>query len=153
MRTAWMKLCLRGLAFLALAAASLPGANAEPGAAHRAPAVDTLDGRRFMGEFVPIGKSSGRPDDFVFADGKFHSRECLKIGFAPGPYWVRAENGRLHFLVRLTSEENGVMTYEGSVAGGEIDVRIEWVKPRWYWTMKRNFRFRGTSAADPGRGN
>jgi len=110
----WVKPCMRGFAILALAVATLPTtvATAQPRAETRAPPVDILDGQRFTGEFDPADQSAGRPDDFIFAEGKFHSRECLKIGFAPGPYWVRTENGRLLFFARLTSEENGVTTYD-----------------------------------------
>ncbi len=137
------------LAFVA-AMSWAAASGAQPASTEPVPPLNVLDGKRFVGELVAIGESSGPPDDFVFADGKFHSRECLKWGFAPGPYWVRLENGRLHFMARLTSDENGVMTYQGTVDGSKIDARIEWVKPRWYWTMEKNFRFRGTrgEAAD-----
>lgn len=141
---------LQNILVLAYAAAALTTApaNAQEGGARDTTPVNILDGQRFTGEFVPAGEASGRPDEFVFSDGAFYSRECLKFGFTPGPYWVRVEDGRLHFLARLNSEENGVMTYEGSVAGAKLDARIEWIKPRWYWTMKRDFNFRGHSDAN-----
>ena len=142
---------LRLFYFLAFGAAIFQAAYAQQPAIDPTVPVTILDGRRFAGEFIPAGKSAGRPDDFVFADGKFHSRACLEFGFTPGPYWIRMENGRLHFLARLTSDENGVMTYEGTVDGSKLDARIEWIKPRWYWTMKRSFRFRG--AADTATGD
>ncbi len=56
-------------------------------------------------------------------------------------------DGRLHFLARLTSAENGFMTIEGTVDGATLEARADWIKPRWYWTMKKSFRFRGTSGA------
>ena len=136
---------LRALAFVALT--MLPVITSAQEGGPRSIPVDVLDGHRFLGEFVPSGKASGRPDEFIFSDGLFHSRECLEWGFVPGPYWVRLESGAIYFFARLTSEENGVMTYEGSVAGSEIDARIEWTKPRWYWTMRRDFNFRGHSAS------
>jgi len=117
-----------------------------------APAIDILDGKTFTGEIVPNGKTSGRAEDFVFADGKFHSKVCLDWGFKPGPYWVRAEKGQLYFMVRLTSPENGVMTYRGSVVGSKMDATVDWIKPRWYWTMKRKFRFQGNETSSPGEG-
>lgn len=141
---------LRIFPFLACALATFSAGLAhgqDSPALSKAP-VNILDGQQFAGQFVPSGKTSGRADEFVFNKGKFHSRECLAWGFGPGPYWVRTENGRLYFLALLTSKENGVMTYQGWVAGGNIDAAIEWVKPRWYWTMKRKFRFRGTNSAN-----
>lgn len=132
----------------AVAILLLAAANAQQVEVGPAPPINILDGQRFTGEFVASGKASGPSDEFIFTDGKFHSRECLSFGFSPGPYWVRVENGRVNFLARLTSEENGVMIYEGVVAGSDIDAHIEWTKPRWYWTMKRDFRFRGVSGAD-----
>lgn len=134
---------LRLFQVLAFGAALFQAAYAQQPAVVAPTPVSILDGRRFTGEFIPLGRHSGQLDEFVFADGKFHSRACLEFGFEPGPYWIRMENGRLHFLARLTSEENGVMTYEGTVGGSKLDARIEWIKPRWYWTMKRSFSFRG----------
>jgi len=141
--------CLPILALAVVAAASI--ALAQQKDTEPAPPINALDGRSFSGAFVPEGKTSGPPDAFVFADGKFHSRECLKFGFTPGPYWLRIENGRLHFLARLSSEGNGVMTYEGAIDGSKMDARIEWIQPRWYWTMKRTFRFRGATPTPDGK--
>lgn len=140
---------LRWLGFLmtAVTVTLAAPAGAQQGDVGPASPINTLDGRRFAGQFVPSGKLSGRPDDFIFADGRFHSRQCLAFGFTPGPYWVRAEEGKLHFFARLTSEENGVMIYEGSVAGKDMVARVEWIKPRWYWKMKRDFKFKGVSVA------
>lgn len=115
--------------------------------------MNVLDGKTFTGEIVPSGKTSGRAEDFVFVGGKFHSKVCLEWGFKPGPYWIRLENGRLMFMARLTSVENGVMTYQGTILGSKIDATVDWIKPRWYWTMERQFRFRGSenkSAAKSG---
>lgn len=144
-----MILSVRFLSVLAFAAALSWAArsDAQNAGAAPAPALDILDGRRFAGEMIPEGKSSGRADDFIFADGEFHSRVCLDWGFTPGPYWLRVEDGRLHFLARLTSAENGVMTYKGTVDGPNMEARVEWIKPRWYWTMERNFSFRGSTDA------
>ena len=141
---------LRFLYIFVFAAATFHAAYAQQSAVEPASPPNILDGRQFAGEFIPAGKSSGRRDDFVFVDGKFHSKACLEFGFTPGPYWIRMENGRLHFLARLTSDENGVMTYEGTVDGSKLDARIEWIKPRWYWTMKRSFRFRGMADSATG---
>jgi hypothetical protein len=137
---------LRALVFVALTFPAL-SASAQEGDSFSI-AVNVLDGHRFLGEFIPSGKTSGRSDEFIFSDGLFHSRECLEWGFLPGPYWIRVESGEVHFFAQLTSEENGIMTYEGSVVESEIDARIEWIKPRWYWTMRRDFNFRGHSASN-----
>jgi hypothetical protein len=116
------------------------------------PAINVLDGKTFTGEIVPVGKASGRAEDFVFADGKFRSKVCLHWGFKPGPYWVRMENGQVHFRARLTSVENGVMTFRGDVAGSRIYAEVDWVKPRWYWTIERQFRFQGDESKDAAKG-
>jgi len=106
--------------------------------------ITVLDGEDFTGKVIPADRSETLPDDFIFRDGKFHSRACLEWGFEPGPYWVRIENGQVHFLARLTSDENGVITYRGTVDGAKLISSFEWVKPRWYWTMKRRFTFSGS---------
>ena len=109
------------------------------------PALDVLENRTFSGDIIPEGKSSGRAEEFVFESGRFYSKVCLDWGFKPGPYWVRYDDGKLHFFARLTSEENGVMTYKGTITGAMMESRVHWVRPRWYWTMERDFRFVGRS--------
>lgn len=139
----WSFHFLRSLIFAVVVLSAAAVTAQEPESSSAIP-IDVLEGQSFAGEFTPADESSGRPDDFVFSDGKFYSRQCLEYGFEAGPYWVRADGDRLYFFAELTSEENGVMTYEGSISGTAIYAQIEWIKPRWYWTIKRNFRFQGS---------
>lgn len=125
--------------------------QAEQTAPSRAPPISVLDGKTFTGEIIPSGKTSGRAEDFVFSGGKFHSKVCLEWGFKPGPYWVRLEKGRVHFMSRLTSADNGVMTYQGTIVDSKMDATVDWIKPRWYWTMKRQFRFQGAENKSPAK--
>lgn len=108
--------------------------------------IGVLDGKRFEGRLIARGDETGPVDDFVFARGKFHSEACQEWGFSPGPYWVRIKAGRVQFLAELDSEDNGVMTYRGTVDGTHLKARVDWVKSRWYWTMEKTFSFTGTSA-------
>jgi hypothetical protein len=121
----------------------VPSARAQQPKDDQTGQAKTLDGMSFRGEFIPVGKTSGRPDQFIFATGTFHSRECLGLGFSPGPYSLQMKDGQLYFRSQLTSKENGVMTYDGYVTKETIEARIKWVKPRWYWTMRREFEFKG----------
>jgi hypothetical protein len=123
-----------------------PPASAQKHTGDQTRLASTLDGTTFKGVFTPVDKSSGRPDQFIFKNGTFHSRECLALGFAPGPYSLQLKDGRPYFRSELSSKENGVMIYEGYVTKEGIDARIKWVKSRWYWTMRREFAFKGTQS-------
>ena len=102
----------------------------------------SLDGMTFAGMFGPAGKPLDKADKLHFNDGQFWSAICIKCGFRPGAYWVRRSDDGLHFRGELKSER-GLFTYYGRVDNGRIDVRINWRKERWYWTIDRDFRFEG----------
>ena len=139
--------CRIAARFVVLTVLLATASQAQQTAPSPAPPISVLDGKTFTGKIIPSGKTSGRAEDFVFAGGRFHSKVCLEWGFKPGPYWVRLEKGQVHFMSRLTSAENGVMTYQGTIVDSKIDATVDWVRPRWYWTMKRDFRFHGQSDA------
>ena len=102
-----------------------------------------LDGMTFVGKFGPADKPLDTDDRLHFDDGQFWSAICVKCGFHPGRYWVREDSEGMHFLGELVSER-GRFRYHGRVKNGRIEVRINWRKERWYWTIDRDFRFEGT---------
>lgn len=129
---------------LAVAGSSTPALQASP------PEVGSgtgpLDGMVFEGKFGPKGGPADQQDTLHFGGGKFWSANCVPCGFPPGEYWVRRTSEGLHFRGTLTSEDSGVFTYEGVVRDEEIEVSINWRKERWYWTIDRDFWFRGRLA-------
>jgi hypothetical protein len=114
-----------------------------------------IDNKRFAGKFGVEGETNPPDDAFNFKDGKFASDSCLKWGFRPAPYFVRRrDDGKLQFIAILESPDHGVMHYEGSFDGKEINATAKWTKERWYWTSRRTYVFSSSnmSPAKPGDG-
>ena len=68
---------------------------------------------------------------------------CRRFNFGEAPYWVREENGRIHFLAELTSPTDGTMVWKGTVRGDTLEGTMRWIKKRWYWTIDTAHRIRG----------
>lgn len=112
-----------------------------------------LDGLVFTGEFGPEGEPADRTDTLYFGNGRFWSENCIPCGFPPGIYRVRRADGAIRFQGKLHSPERGTFRYEGVVRGERISVSINWRRERWYWTIDRDFWFRGVLAPDKETGS
>jgi len=112
-----------------------------------------LDGRLYSAGIVrnDTDDDGKRPleDELTFRDGKFSSAVCRRYNFREAPYWVRMENGQIHFLVELTSPTDGTMVWKGTVRGDTLDGTMRWTKKRWYWTIDTEHRIRGKLANRP----
>lgn len=104
-----------------------------------------LDGLIFEGMFGPADGSSDRADILYFSDGYFWSKNCVPCGFAPAPYKATRTDDGFRFEGVMTSPDRGRFTYSGIVKDGEIMAEINWLKERWYWTIDKDFRFKGAS--------
>lgn len=102
-----------------------------------------LDGMDFVGTFGPVEETSPKPDTLHFRNGYFWSSGCTECGFPPGTYWSRTVGDSIEFQGVLESPERGRFTYHGTVRDGEIEVRVNWLRERWYWTVNRDYRFAG----------
>ena len=98
----------------------------------------------FVGSFGPKGSHARDSDTFVFEDGLFTSTGCIEYGFSPRPYWVREVDGDVHFLAEMVSEAHGTIVYRGRVHGDVIDATYVWTRDRWYWSIRREFWFKGS---------
>lgn len=101
-----------------------------------------LDGMVFAGRIGPADNPDVA-DRLYFDDGKFWSYGCTRCGFDPGAYWVRHVDGGIAFRGVLQSAGRGRLNYQGFVRDGKIDVSINWLHERWYWTIERDLRFVG----------
>ncbi len=108
-----------------------------------------LDGRMFVGRFMPVDGSGGRPDTLSFGGGHFWSANCVPCGFTPAAYWVRKVGNTMHFRGEMISADSGKFDYAGIVDGNRLVASIAWRKDRWYWSMRRQFRFEGLLADAP----
>ena len=107
-----------------------------------------LDGRKYSAGIVRNDADDDdrkRPlqDKLTFRDGKFSSAVCRRFNFGEAPYWVREENGQIHFLAELTSPTDGTMVWKGTVRGDTLEGTMRWTKKRWYWTIDTAHRIRG----------
>lgn len=106
-----------------------------------------LDGKRFDGEMLSgEGKVLSSKEKLVFQNGRFASEACKEFGFGEGPYWLRVENNKIHFIAETVSPTNGAMHWKGTITGGQVDASFVWTKKRWYWTIEREFRVRAVQA-------
>lgn len=112
------------------------------GASEQAPS-GLLDGKVFEGMIGP-SENPDLPDKLYFSNGYFWSEICTECGFQPGVYVTRETGEGLRFSGTLRSEERGIFEYDGLVDGqGNIQVKIEWSRKRWYWTARREIAFAG----------
>lgn len=106
-----------------------------------------LDGKSFNGEMLSgEGKLLTSKEKLVFQNGRFASEACRDFGFGEGPYWLRLEDNKIHFIAETVSPTNGTMRWKGTIIGGQVDASFIWTKKRWYWTIEREFRVRAVQA-------
>lgn len=106
-----------------------------------------LDGKSFNGEMLSgEGKVLSSKEKLVFQNGRFTSEACREFGFGEGPYWLRVEDNKIHFIAETVSPTNGTMHWKGTITGGQVDASFVWTKKRWYWTIEREFRVRAVQA-------
>jgi hypothetical protein len=102
-----------------------------------------LDGLVFVGKLQSVDGSISLDDTLHFNEGHFWSSGCTKCSFMPGAYWTRTNGTATEFRGVLESPERGRFTYKGSVQDGNIEVKIHWLRERWYWTVDRDYEFSG----------
>jgi len=109
-----------------------------------AASASLLDGRTFHGDILDDKEVARSKDVITFRDGKFYSVNCAELGFSESPYWIRTDGDTTHFLAEISSPTRGTLVVKGTIRGDNVEWRGSWTKERWYWTIRREFRFRGT---------
>jgi hypothetical protein len=92
-------------------------------------AGNELDGKSFTGTAGEKGKTESKPDEFVFAGGKFHSTACDALGFKPADYTAEVEGDVTTFGSITTSDKEGEIHWVGHVAGDSVEGSFIWKKP------------------------
>ena len=109
-----------------------------------------LDGLEFEGEHGPLGKQAMGTDSWVFDKGMFLSKSCLECGFPESPYMVRFEEGKTVFETRTQCpRSDATIVWRGTVEDGRIEGVFTWVRKRWYWTIEKQFWFKGALVDAP----
>lgn len=142
--------CCAGIAGLVLGSAPVgrPAIAAPP--LDEAAFRSVLDGRNFIVEYGPVGEESLGEDVLSFTDGRFASRGCSDLGFAPAPYWLRLDSAIVRFRAAMESPEHGSIDFTGEVTGERIEAGSIWTRERWYRTVVLESWYRGVLAA-PGQ--
>lgn len=107
-----------------------------------------LDGLSFTSELGLVGKAADVQDDLVFANGKFVSKECeQRCSYPASPYYVRQVGEAIEFISHTKCPyKDASIVWRGKVENGAIEGVSTWTSSRWYWTIEKNFYFRGTLA-------
>jgi hypothetical protein len=94
-------------------------------------AAGALDGKTFTVEIARRGtKTKTRPDELVFADGKFRSSAHDKLGFGETLYTSAPSGAKTAFDATAKSAKQGVMTWKGTVDGDAISGEMTWNRTR-----------------------
>lgn len=105
---------------------------------------DPLDGLQFKGQTGEQGKGHHHEDTITFKDGQFRSLDCENWGFGPAPYTVRKDGESYHFSATLLSPHRGKLEWKGVITGDTAEATFRWLHERWYWTIDRQYWFKGT---------
>lgn len=115
-----------------------------------------LDGKVFIVENGSKGGKAGGRDVYLFSNGTFRSTIRDKWdGFREGAYTStnNEDNNEdaITFAADTKSGSRGTIRWEGTVRGGEIDVRYTWADaPKWYSRdPKREYWARGKEVKSP----
>lgn len=119
----------------------VPARAAAPDAAR----WSVLDGQEFSGQFGAVGKDAKGTDSWIFRNGMFLSKSCLECGFPESPYMVRFEGGKTVFQAETgCPKTDATIVWRGTIKDGVIEGVYTWTRERWYWTIEKEFWFRGT---------
>lgn len=111
-------------------------------------ARDVLDGSVFEGVLREMdADSGGDPDRLIFQEGRFISEACKDYGFEEADYSAHQEAGRIRFQATSTSPSHGTMVWSGVREGDRMEADVVWTKERWYWDIRREYRFEGRLSA------
>ncbi len=102
-----------------------------------------LDGTWFGGDWGIVGKDPHLTDVIEFADGKFGSKCCARLGFEPAPYEFEVIGDGVRFRAITESPTHGSMVWEGTVRGGSVEARVQWRREMFLWTHSNRFWFKG----------
>lgn len=106
--------------------------------------IDPLDGLQFKGQTGEQGKGDHHEDTITFNHGQFRSLDCENWGFGPAPYSVKKEGESYHFSATLLSPDRGRLEWKGTITGDTAEATFRWLHERWYWTIDRQYWFKGT---------
>ena len=106
-------------------------------------ASELLDGKSFLVRTGEKGKEADHDDFLIFWDRTFVSSGCVEIDFRKSTYSATREKDGIRFQAETVSPTHGTMIWEGTVRGDVVDATARWIHKRWYWTIDREYWYRG----------
>ncbi len=108
--------------------------------------ASAFDGRTYAASFGQDNKDEAGRDVVKFANGKMSTELCIRFGFEPAPYFIRAEGNRIYFRSEMVSKLQGTNIFSGYVEGDQLVAHSDWAQARWYWTVNVGAWFKGRLA-------
>lgn len=103
-----------------------------------------LDGKTFFVKTGETGKGPDHDDYLIFQDGAFVSSGCVEIDFRKSVYSATKEGDGIRFRAETVSPTHGTMIWDGIVRGDAVNAKARWVHKKWYWTIDREYWYRGS---------
>ena len=105
-----------------------------------------LDGMTFAGEVGVVGKPADIMDTLVFSKGMFVSTECeRRCNYPASAYFAREKDGGTEFITETRCpNKDAKLVWRGTVKNDKISGTMSWTSKRWYWTVEKEFWFKGT---------
>jgi hypothetical protein len=109
--------------------------------------VGILDGLTFTSENGMYGEPGDRTDTLIFKEGKFVSTNCEKnCNYPSQAYFARRLGDKIEFIVETRCQtQDAELVWRGTVDGDNIEGTYSWRSSRWYWTLEKEFWFKGSA--------
>ena len=108
--------------------------------------VGILDGLTFTSRNSQFGKPGDHSDTLIFKDGTFVSTDCEKnCNYPAQAYFTRRVGEKIEFIseTRCLTQDAEII-WRGTVDGKNIEGTYSWRSSRWYWTIEKEFWFKGS---------
>jgi len=105
-----------------------------------------LDGLIFTSKNGQYGKPGDHTDTLVFKDGTFVSTDCeKKCNYPAQAYFTRRLGEKIEFISETRClTQDAEIVWRGTVDGNNIEGTYSWRSSRWYWTIEKEFWFKGS---------
>ena len=108
--------------------------------------VGILDGLTFTSRNGQYGKPGDHSDTLIFKDGTFVSTDCEKnCNYPAQAYFTRHVGDKIEFISETRClTQDAEIVWRGVVDGKNIEGTYSWRSSRWYWTIEKEFWFKGS---------
>lgn len=108
--------------------------------------IGILDGLTFTSRNGQYGKPGDHSDTLIFKDGTFVSTDCEKnCNYPAQAYFARRVGEKIEFISETRClTQDAEIVWRGTVDGNHIEGTYSWRSSRWYWTIEKEFWFKGS---------